>query len=291
MPDYFKNSAAEAVKMCITGVIPSIFCFIVLTKTIVSSGFIYLISKPFGKVFTKLTGLPPFTSGVYLMSFLSGFPAGAIAAADLYKNNAITKNDAERLIAISNNTGPALPVLLIGINLFSSYHIGLVIFFIQIFSSVICAFVFKSDSKRTFEPYYPEMKSNALRAVTDSVEGTIKTTSLLCAYVVLFSAVNDLISLAFSYIPFTLNLLFGAKPFVEIVSGSTSIFKAMGHAAFLYICPALSFGGLCVHMQTVSVCATHKLSLKLHFKAKLLQSLIAFILSLCYFLFMPDFNF
>ncbi len=56
MPEYFKNSAAAAVDACLTSVIPSLFCFIVLTKIVVSSGFAYLISKPFGKLFSSKVG-------------------------------------------------------------------------------------------------------------------------------------------------------------------------------------------------------------------------------------------
>ncbi len=278
LPGYFKNSAYNAIKVCITSVIPSLFCFIVITKIIVSSGFAYIISVPFGNFFYKLTGLPPFTAGVYLMSFLSGFPSGAIAAADMYKNNVITRSDAERLIAISNNTGPALPVLLIGINMFSSAYIGWVLFIIQILASLITSFVMKAEYKRSFEPYYPAMNSNAVTAVCRSVDGSIKACAQLCAYVILFSCLIDLISL----IGGAEFLLCRILPFIEIVSGSINISAMLGARSFIYIASAISFGGICVHMQAASVCVPFGLSLKLHFKAKLLQAFFALVLAVIF---------
>jgi len=278
LPGYFKNSACNAIKVCLTNVIPSLFCFIVITKIIVASGFAYIISLPFGKLFYKLTGLPPFTAGIYLISFLSGFPSGAIAAVDMYKNNVITRADAERLIAISNNTGPALPVLLIGINIFSSAYIGFIIFIIQILASLLTAFVMKTPYKRAFEPYYPDMTSDAVTAVCRSVDGSIKACAQLCAYVILFSCLIDLISLSDS-MQF---ILCRIMPFIEIVSGSINACTLIGARSFIYIASAVSFGGICVHMQAASVCIPSGLSLKLHFKTKLLQSFFAFVLALIF---------
>lgn len=226
-----------------------------------------------------LTGLPSFCAGVYLLSFLSGFPSGVIAAAQLYKSSAVTKEDAERLAAVSNNTGPALPVFLIGGVFFGDTSCGLAVYFIQILSSLICAFVFRKHTRERYEPVYPEMRSSALRAVTDSVEGSIRSCAVLCAYVILFSCVSDALSL----LPLN-NILAYIKPFIEIVSGSRAASGVGTAYSFIAVCSALSFGGLCVHMQAASVCASHKLSVSLHLKLKLTQALIAAVSAAVYML-------
>ena len=277
LPDYFTQSARTAVEVCLKSVIPSLFCFIVLTKLIVSSGLVYLISKPFGMVFYKAFGLPPFSFGVYLLSFISGFPSGVIAATDLYKSGFLTKDDTSLLVAISNNTGPALPVLLIGVGCFEDARVGVRIYLIQLFSSLICAFIMRKRQSVGYEPIYPEMKWGGLSAVTDAVEGTVKSTAVLCGYGIFFNAVTDALSLldlgnALTYI----------KPFIEIVSGSRAA-AGLGDAyAFICVCSAVSFGGLCVHLQAASVCSRHKLDLSLHFKLKRLQALLAGIFASVY---------
>ena len=280
-PEYFKESTREAVYVCLNSVIPSLFCFIVLTKIIVASGFAYVISKPFGLLFYKLSGLPPFCGGVYLLSFLSGFPAGAVAAADMYANNALTKSDAEKLAAFADNTGPALPVLLIGAGIFGDIRLGVIIYLIQITASLICVFVMRKRISVGYEPRFPEMRSNVLRAVTDSVEKAVKSVALLCAYVILFSVVCDCLSL----LPAGYGVLSYIKPFIEIVSGSRSAVSACGTRAFIPVCGALSFGGICVHMQSAAICVPRGLSMKEHFRAKFLQSLLSMILASVFVIF------
>ena len=280
-PEYFKESTREAVYVCLNSVIPSLFCFIVLTKIIVASGFAYVISKPFGLLFYKLSGLPPFCGGVYLLSFLSGFPAGAVAAADMYANNCLTKSDAEKLVALADNTGPALPVLLIGAGIFGDIRLGVIIYLIQITASLICVFVMRKRISVGYEPRFPEMRSNVLRAVTDSVEKAVKSVALLCAYVILFSVVCDCLSL----LPAGYGVLSYIKPFIEIVSGSRSAVSACGTRAFIPVCGALSFGGICVHMQSAAICVPRGLSMKEHFRTKFLQSLLSMILASVFVIF------
>ncbi len=277
MPENFTESTYSAVLICLTSVIPSLFCFIVITKLIVSSGCAYLVGKAIGGIFFHITGLPGFCAGVYLLSFLSGFPSGVIAAADLYKNSVITKSDCEHLAAISNNTGPSLPVLLIGNAFWKNTRAGVYVFVIQILSSLACAFILRKQPSVKGEPHYPRMHSNLMKAVTDSVEGTVKSTAMLCAYVILFSAVSDLLTLT------GIDQLNFIKPFIEIVSGARVLSKGASPGAFIAICSAISFGGLCVHMQAASVMSPLSLSMKKHMKAKLLQAIIAGIIS-CVFI-------
>ena len=279
MPEYFTAGAKNAISICLTSVVPALFLFILLTKIIVSSGFSYLLSKPFGRIFNLLTGLPPFCAGIYLFSFLSGYPAGVIAAAEAYKNGNLTKSDAEHLIAISNNTGPALPVLLIGAELLGNKRAGAAIYLIQIISAFTVAFIFRVRNNKKYEPVYPKTHTDVMRAVTASVDGSMRALASLCAYVIAFSAVNDALSLLrLPFIDFI-------KPFVEIAGGACALSGNVSPYSFIALSAALSFGGLCVYMQAASVCARHSLSSKKLFIYKLTQALVAAILSAVYALF------
>ena len=279
MPGYFTASAKNAISICLTSVVPALFLFILLTKIIVSSGFSYLISKPFGRIFNLLTGLPPFCAGIYLFSFLSGYPAGVIAAAEAYENGNLTRSDAEQLSAVSNNTGPALPVFLIGAELLGDISSGAVIYAVQVLSAIIISFIFRVRSDKKYEPVYPKTHTDTMRAVTSSVDGSMRALASLCAYVIAFSAVNDALSL--TGLGFTDYL----KPFVEIAGGACVLAQAYSPYGFIALSAALSFGGLCVCMQAASVLSKHRLSSKKLILYKLAQALIAAVLSAVYVLF------
>ena len=279
MPGYFTESAKRAISICITSIVPALFLFILLTRLIVASGFSYIVSKPFGKAFHLLSGLPPFCAGIYIFSFLSGYPAGALAAAEAYKNGNLTKNDAERLIAISNNTGPALPVFLIGSELLGDARAGALIYAIQVLSAIITTFVFRVRSDKKYEPVYPKTHTDIMRALTSSVDGCVRSLAILCAYVIAFSAVNDALSLLrLPFIDFI-------KPFVEIAGGACALSGNVSPYSFIALSAALSFGGLCVYMQAASVCARHSLSSKKLFIYKTVQALISAVLSAVYVVF------
>ena len=280
MPEATSDSVIRSVNSCLYSVIPSLFCFIVISKLITNSGIAYIISKPFGKIFTRLTGLPGIGFPVFLFSFLSGYPSGVIASCELYKNNLISKKDAEDLCAVSDNTGPALPVILLGTKLLESSKAGMVIYFIQIISSLTAVLILRKESTVRDEVYSDTYQKGSLEAVTDAVEGAIKSISIMCGYIILFNVLGDALITVFG----NTQILKGSLPFIEIVSGCSKAKSLCSPISFILVSTALSFGGICVHMQAASVMSGLNLSIKNHFVYKLTQSLCAFIYS-CLFVF------
>ncbi len=248
----------------------------VLSKLITNSGVAYVISKPFGKIFSKVTGLPGIGSSVYLFSFLSGYPSGVIASAELYKNGLISKNDAERLCAISNNTGPALPVILIGARMFNNPCLGVTVYIIQILSSITTCLMFKSKTATGREEVYSNSYTkDLLTAITESLEGGIKSTAIMCGYIIVFNVLGDAISNICNH-SFAFEVV---RPFIEIVSGSAEITEFPHAISTLILSCTVTFGGACVHMQAASVMSSLGLSVKAHLYFKVTQTLLSFVFS------------
>lgn len=268
-PTYFKESTRATLYMLINSVIPSLFSFIVISKIIVSSGLVYLVSKIISRPFTAITGLPPSASGVFLMSFLTSYPTGAVGAVDLYREGELTHDEAQSLIAVCNNTGPALPVMIIA----AGKPYGWWLYIIHILSAVITAFVMKKDHPKYEWDGYREYKSSYIKVLTSSVKETLTVTALLCAYVVFFSFVTDALSL--------LSVSPALFSFLEIVSGSAML-TVSTPISFVILASALSFGGICIHMQTSAVCAPYGFSMKPHFKAKVLAGIISALFACVY---------
>ncbi len=255
----------------------------VLSKLIANSGLSYIISKPFGNLFSRFSGIPGVGFSVYVFSFLSGYPSGVIAAGELYKNHIISKEDAEWLCAISNNTGPALPVILIGGHLLNNVKLGVIIYIVQVISSVTTCFILR---KKTLlrENVYPDIyNKNLLSAITNSVEGGIKSTAIMCGYIILFNVMGDALINTFG----NTNFLHLVRPFIEIVSGCSEISGYNSSIVFVIISTAVSFGGICVHMQSAAVMSSYYISPSKHTKFKLTEGLCAFIIS-CVLMFLRE---
>ena len=276
MPNSVSRSVINSINDCLYGVIPSLFCFIVLSKLITNSGIAYIVSKPFGKTFTRLTGLPGIGFSVYLFSFLSGYPSGVIASVELYKNGVLRKEDAERLCGISNNTGPALPVILIGAKMFDNVRLGLTIYVIQLLSSIVACLIFRNKNATIIEDVYSNSYTKSLlTAITESLEGGIKACAIMCGYIIIFNVLGD----AISNICHNHSIIKVIRPFIEIVSGCAGATVFSTKSNIVLLSAAVTFGGICVHMQAASVMASFGLSAKYHFFFKFTEALIGFILA------------
>ena len=64
-----------------------------------------------------------------IMGSISGYPIGAKVVSDIYTNNLISKKDAEKVLAFTNNSGPLFILGTVGIAFFNNQKIGLILLF------------------------------------------------------------------------------------------------------------------------------------------------------------------
>ena len=70
--DVVAAGALSGVQLCLQTVIPSLFCFMVLTGFLINSGLYRLISLPLGPLTKGLFCLPPSMGSVVLLSLIGG---------------------------------------------------------------------------------------------------------------------------------------------------------------------------------------------------------------------------
>ncbi len=277
-PEAAKVSAACAILSCAKKLLPSLFCFAVLSGFLTRSGALGLLCRIFEKPFHALSGLPGRFVGTYLFSFLAGFPSGVISALEYRKSGVISRDDCARLAAVSDNTGPALPVLLIGGAVFSDARLGVYIYLIQIAASLITlrltrprkpdhpGKVVQSEEKIT------SVHESPITAFCAAVRSAVSACAALCGYVVIFTVAADALALRFPSVRFLL-------PFLEISNGSAALSALPREVGFIIASTALSFGGVCVQLQAADLLTNEKIPLTPHLFIKLVQSLCALLLA------------
>ncbi len=279
-PQYTVNYAYEGLTQWATGMVPTLFPFMIISSMMIMTGIDTWLVK-WGKLFLK----PWFScneNGLYavFMGFLCGFPMGAKASCDLLKAKKITKQEAEYLLAFCNNIGPtyflgiAYPLVAkCGYTkkiplLFGLYGIPF------LYGILLSKVIYKKSTNRLPQQKENQTNTSMTAALRMSCLNAIQSILLLGGYVTFvnaFRALPDILKLS----PYISSILGG---FLEIVNGIPGIFHnelfSSAQKAF-WIMVSLSFSGICCMLQTSSIIMDEELSFSKYILHKIIITAIA----------------
>lgn len=261
--------AQAGMDLCIKTVIPSLFPFlllsILLTNTVYGSDLSIL--RPLG----RLCSVPEGTESVLLTGFLGGYPVGAQSAAAAYASGGITKQDADRMLAFCSNAGPAFLFGMVS-GMFTDPSAPFLLWGIHIGSALLVAMLLPAASCR--QAVTPARSTIAL---SGAMRSAITVMASVCGWVFLFRVVIVFLDRWILWIlPSAVRVILVGV--LELSNGSCELSAIADPQLRFVICSGmLSFGGLCVTMQTQSVAAG--LSMGSYLKGKLLQTLFSLLLS------------
>lgn len=270
-----RESVAVSVKMCLSTIVPAIFPFMILSDLL--SSYVSVKSGSAAASFwSKLfrineAGIIPF-----LLGNVCGFPLGVKSAAELYANGKISKDECERLIGTANNPSLAFIISGVGAGMRKSLREGIVLYIAVLISSfAVCLMSRKSTA-------FSNKQGESIRqnfSIVNSIKSSSYSVILVCAYIIFFSIIADLISevmrgKAVSAIVFSL---------LEIGSASRYISSAseLGVFGLAFNAFALGFSGLSVYFQTLAF-APSDINKGRCFAMKFIEGMIAFLAVLIY---------
>ena len=106
----FSNSnlyAAKAgLKLWANNVVPSLFPFFIATNLLSHTNIINFISKKCNCIMSPLFNVPGESAYAFILGLISGYPVGAKIVTDLRNRNLCSKDEGERMLAFTNNSGP-----------------------------------------------------------------------------------------------------------------------------------------------------------------------------------------
>ena len=274
--DLILSSALIGLKLCGASIIPAVFPFMIISDLIVAysplhkSGFLK-------RAFSTLFGISPAGITAFISGIICGFPLGVKAAVDLYRGGEITRDEAERLIGFSNNTGPAFLIAGIGASMRGSVRDGILIYVSMILSAIIVGILFRKDAKS-----YCEVAASTENHFdfTESIRNAASNTITVCSYIIFFSVI---VGIASSAIKNTLALSF-ILPFIEVGNAASFLANAKIDTTLSLGLTALaaSFSGLSVHFQAMSFISGSGIRCGRYFIMKLLQGSFAFVIILIF---------
>lgn len=265
------EGARNGIELCLITVIPALFPFIFLSILLSDSllGEAIPPLRPVG----RLLKMPSGSESLLLCAFLGGYPAGAVAVSEAYRTGSLSKSTAQRLLCFCSNAGPSF-LFGMTLSLFPERRLAWILWGIHILSALMVGMLLPG----TGEPKAVMRKKGGGRS--DAVKKAASAMAAVCAWVILF---RMLIGFLDRWLLWLLPsearvMLIGL---LELTNGCCALSGVREIPLRMVLFSGmLSFGGVCVTLQTASV--TRGLSIRKYLLGKGLQFLFATVLCVGY---------
>ena len=264
--------ALDGVELCLRSVIPSLLPFFVLTALFQERAVPLRLGRLLAPVFRRCFRLSGAGGSILLLGLVSGYPVGAAAASALYRKQGCGKDEAQRLLIIANNCGPAFLLGILGGRVFGRTGPAFLLLAIHIavtlwLGLLLGAFPGPPPGEKAAKPA-PVPLSAAFSAAVLRAGSAVLT---VCAYVILFSV-------PVRFLPEQALL----RGLVELTGGLAALsgftLKNAVTAAFL-----LGWGGLSVCAQVLRHAMEAGLSAAPYLAGRFLHGLVSALTAWCCF--------
>lgn len=266
------TGAADGLNLCLRTVIPSLFPFFVLSILLTSAltGESIPLFRPLG----RLCNLPKGAESILLVGMLGGYPAGAQSAAQAYTSGALSKRAAQRMLAFCNLVGPAFLFGIVATK-FENPSTAWMLWGIQLLSAILVAMLLPVGVRES-----AVLTATAPLTLPEALNRSLRIMATVCGWIILFRILIAFLGrwlLWLLPIPAQVTIL----GILELSNGCCALDQISSDGLrFLIATGMLSFGGLCVTLQTASV--AQGLNLKTYISGKLLQVLISLFLAILF---------
>lgn len=281
-------------------VFPSLFPFFVATELLCQTNFIYILGRALNRFMKPIFNVPGESAAAVILGTISGYPVGAKVVVNLKNQKIISKIEAERLIAFTNNSGPLFILGTVGIAMLKSPNIGYTLLLSHILASLTVGYLFSFWKKNKFDINFRETKFNSKLApikisdfgeiLGNAIKKSIFSLLSIGGFIVFFSVILSILETSgiLEIISTTL-YAFGipkniSKCFItgviEMTNGlnfTSNLYNALPNFTLLLISFLLGFGGISILFQVYSIIAKENISIKPYFYGKILQGFLSVI--------------
>ncbi len=263
------TGGAAGIEICLQTLIPSLFPFLFLSVLLTASlsGKKIRFLKPIG----QLLQIPAGSESILLIGLLGGYPVGAQCIAQQVRLGNISRENGKRMLSFCSNAGPAF-LFGIGCRLFDAIWMCWTLWGIHILAALLVGLLMPVGSAEAAKP-----TANAAPTVTSALRQALQIMATICGWVMLFRILLAFCERWFLW-AFPTWLQASLCGLLELANGCCSLLLVQDTALRFVLCAGmLGFGGLCVTMQTFSVC--DGVDTAWYLPGKLLQALFSVLLA------------
>ena len=310
------SSAKTGLALWANSVVPSLLPFFIATELLGYTNVISILGKLLNKLMKPIFNVPGEGAFPFIMGIISGYPMGAKIVSNFKSQGICTSEEAERLLAFTNNSGPLFIIGTVGIGLFKDTNIGVLLFITHILACLTVAFLFrfwkssKRFGKKGDSPLFCQKQvsiSNLGEVLATSIMSAINTIFLIGGFIVLFSVIISILensgtlhALTHLIHPilniFKIPVSYADGIFtglLEVTNGLCNISNITNKniSTNVIICAfLLGFGGISIMLQILSIVSKVKISIKPYIIGKLMQGIFAAIYTYIFIYAIPVFN-
>ena len=277
----FSKEIIESIKfsfnICFNNLFPSLIPFMLFSNIILNYNIIFELNNIFDFLMKKFK-VSKNVSFIFIMSIFSGIPSNAMIIYNALKNNTITINDANKSLKFCHFLNPIFILNTIGYQFLGNKILGIKILFSHYISNIILGLLYKNKNfyhnyKKIDFPKFENKNKNFFEILKESILNISNTLILILGIITFFLILTTLIdqiikiNTNFKFIFGILEITQGLK-YLSYSTLNINI-KAI-IASFL-----ISFGGLCIHLQTFCTINNNKVRYGSYFVTRILHGILS----------------
>lgn len=312
------SAAKSGLVLWANSIVPSLFPFFVATELLSHTNFTYFLGKILNRIMKPVFNVRGEGCFAFVMGIISGYPIGAKIAANFRENNICSKEECERLLSFTNNSGPLFIIGTVGISMFGNSTIGFLLLITHLLASITVGFIFrfwkcniKSECNKNTS--YANLNDNISLSnlggiIGNSISSSINTILLIGGFVVLFSVIisilqtSEILHILCTCIKPLFSILHIPSEFsngficgiLELTNGLNIISNIHIKKLSINIIISsflLGLGGISILLQVWSTIAKTDLSIKPYILGKILHACLSAFYTFMFINIFPVFNF
>lgn len=272
-------------------IFPSLFPFFVISDILVNYGFVELMGGIFEPIIYKLFKTKGEAAYIFIMSMLSGFPSSAKYIRELYLNKIIGENEGSKILMFTHFSNPLFIIGTISLSFLNNEKVGIIILICHYISNIIIGIIFRNYHSSKNENIKFSLKSS-INSMTNyrinnkksfgnifnrAIKNSIDTLLLILGTVTTFLIITTIID----------NVLNINGYWQSIINGTVEMTQGLKYISILDIplktkaiisTMFISFGGISVHLQIISILSDTKIKYLPFLLARIIHTIISGIL-------------
>lgn len=260
--DYVIAGAKEGLLLWYQTLLPTLLPVMILTKVIMQTDLLSLISSILGSFFKIFPGVSPYASFAVLSGLFCGYPTGAKITADLLAANKITEKEGNYILSFCNNISPMflsgyfLPTYI------TEKRLHLPLFIILFTTPLLCSQLFRTTKTKhtTLTIQNTSARTSPPLTIDECMMDSFESIVMIGLYVMIFSIFIRFMPLVPLPDSFLKNFLFSLLEITNGLKLASTVGMTRIHLYVYYVFLA-SFGGICAIFQTASMIRNTQLSI------------------------------
>ncbi len=265
------NSVIDGFYLWLYKVFPSLFIMFILNDIIINTNILNNISKSINPLFNRIFNTSNNSFEVFILSLFSGTPSSAFIIKEMLEKNKLDIGSANKLISFTYFSNPLFLYNILSIT-FNKY-ITIKIILIHYLSNIIIGLLYRNKYNTIIINSNNNCKNNnILYILPNSIKKSINTLLMILGTIIFYMIITNILLTIINLNNINIVLL---KGLLEITQ-SLNMLNIINYKSIIKEIIAISiisFGGMSIHTQVLSLISNTNISYKNFFIGRILHVL------------------